>query len=158
MNDDPTNLDRLHDIIAPPPVPWFPLADGWYVLFAVLLALAVWGVIVAWKTWRAGAYRRAALAQLGECQSITAISETLRRTALAIVPRTNIAPLVGEAWADWLASHANCSMPAEVRRQLIDGGYAPAAAEADLGPLRLYASTWIKSHRIPPAGKGKAGC
>ncbi|MCC9609050.1 DUF4381 domain-containing protein [Blastopirellula sp. JC732] len=154
MNDDPTSLDQLHEIVLPPPVPWFPLAPGWYVLFALLLALVVWGVCAAWKSWRANAYRRAALEQLKGCQTITAISETLRRTALAIAPRATIAPLVGEAWADWLASRADCAMPPEVRRQLLAGGYAPAEQAVDLGPLKSYAAAWITSHSPLPKQQG----
>ncbi|PQO40222.1 DUF4381 domain-containing protein [Blastopirellula marina] len=154
MNDDPTNLDRLHDIVMPPAVPWFPLASGWYVLIALVVAVTIWGLIAAWRSWQAGAYRRAALAQLEGTQTVAEIGEILRRTALVIAPRAAIAPLVGDAWADWLESRADRTMSADVRRQLVDGGYAPNANQADLGPLRSYAAGWIKSHRPSAVEQG----
>ena len=64
QEDDPASLSKLHDIVAMPPVSWWPPAAGWIVL-AVLLFLA--GGWLAWKAFRrhrVHAYRRAALGEL----------------------------------------------------------------------------------------------
>jgi hypothetical protein len=64
FSDDPGSLDRLHDLVAPPPVPWWPPAPAWYalgVVVFVLLAVLAWRV-VAW--WLRNRYRRAGLAEL----------------------------------------------------------------------------------------------
>jgi hypothetical protein len=42
MKDSATNLDRLHDIVVPAPVPWWPPAPGWYVVLTVALIIALY--------------------------------------------------------------------------------------------------------------------
>ena len=59
---DPTSLEKLFDIVVPPPVPWWPPAPGWFVVGGVLLVLVFWVAWRVWRCWRAAAYRRAALA------------------------------------------------------------------------------------------------
>ena len=63
MNPGPTSLDRLHDVIAPPPVPWWPPAPGWYYLFAFVLVLLVVLTIRGIIRWQHNRYRREALAE-----------------------------------------------------------------------------------------------
>jgi len=43
---DPTSLENLYDIAMPPPIPWWPLAPGWYVVGGVLVQTAdgVWSL------------------------------------------------------------------------------------------------------------------
>ena len=58
MNPDPASLDRLHDIMAPPPAPWWPPAPGWYVVLgaAILILLAL--AFRAFIRWQHARYRR----------------------------------------------------------------------------------------------------
>ena len=44
-NLDPAGLDRLHDIIVPSPVPFWPPAPGWYLLAAFVAFLLVWLIV-----------------------------------------------------------------------------------------------------------------
>jgi hypothetical protein len=43
---DLTSLENLYDIVMPPPIPWWPLAPGWYVVGGVLVQTAdgVWSL------------------------------------------------------------------------------------------------------------------
>ena len=54
MNESPTGLDRLHDIVLPPPIPWWPPAPGWYVVLGVLLLAGLAAAWWSWKRWRDG--------------------------------------------------------------------------------------------------------
>ena len=57
----PTSLDRLHDVIVPPPVPWWPPAPGWLVIgFLLVLVLVCW-FIRGIRPWQSNCYRREAL-------------------------------------------------------------------------------------------------
>jgi hypothetical protein len=118
MKDNPASLDRMHDLALPPQVPWWPPAPGWYVVIALLLLLACFLARRFWKHWRANAYRREALRQLANCGDTPAVAELLRRTALAITPRPEIAGKSGACWADWLAARLPSPMPAGVRSDL----------------------------------------
>lgn len=148
MKTDATSLDRLHDIVLPPPVSWWPLAPGWYVIF-VLLGLAVaWGAWRYWKQWRADQYRREALRQLTQLQNAPSIAELLRRTALAVMPRSEIAAKTGAAWPDWLDEQNSETMPAEVRQMLISGIYSHTYTDKEVNLLRNYTARWISSHNL----------
>jgi hypothetical protein len=110
---DPTSLEHLFDIVAPPPVPWWPPAPGWFVVGGVLLVLGLWGAWQAWRHWQAAAYRRAALVEWRQLKAQAAVpghgaaalgrlSELVKRTAFAAFPREAVASLSGEAWLRFL--------------------------------------------------------
>jgi hypothetical protein len=152
MNDPAANLDRLHDLALPPAVPGWPPAPGWYGALALLALAAAWLAWRYWKRWQADAYRRAALRELPSLNDAAAIAELLRRTALAVVPRTVVAKLTGSAWTDWLAAQCNAAMPPEVRQLLILGVYGRSANAQEIGRLRAYAAAWIARHRLISSG------
>ncbi|WP_425400780.1 DUF4381 domain-containing protein [Aeoliella sp.] len=148
MSNDPASLDRLHDIVEPPPVSWWPLAPGWYGLLAIAAVLVAWWGIRRWRQWRANAYRRAALGELKSAKTPAEISELLRRTALAVAPRSEVASLTGERWPEWLAGTVRESMPPKVKEQMAAAIYDPASEGADITTLRDYAETWIQRHQL----------
>lgn len=148
MNEDPAvSLDRLHDIIAPPAVPWWPPAPGWYVVVGIALVVAAVFAFRAWRRWRANAYRREALRELASAPDAAAIATLLRRTALAESPRPEIARLGGDAWLDWLSKRSPEPMSPAVREGLVAGVYDPDLKGLDLTPLRAWAGRWIAAHR-----------
>lgn len=148
MNSDQTSLDRLHDLVLPAEVSWWPLAPGWYVVLVLVMLAACWYAWRAWAHWRANAYRRDALRELQSIGDVGGAAELLRRTALARVPRPVIAGLTGSAWLDWLAAQAPVPMPDVVRRQLSEGVYGPSIESSELNAVRDYASHWIARHVI----------
>lgn len=148
MNPDITSLSNLHDIVLPPEVGWWPLAPGWY---GVLLVLALVVLLTGWralKRWKSNAYRRAALRELGTLHGDTATAELLRRTALACVPREQVARLTGRAWPAWLAAQVPVAMPEVVRERLAGGLYGPVGSDREGSALRDYAAQWVMHHQI----------
>jgi hypothetical protein len=148
MNTNPASLDNLHDLVLPAPVPWWPPAPGWYVLFALISLVVAWSAWRTWKRWQANRYRRAALCELAAAEDATAIAELLRRTALAIVPRTVVASMSGTVWTDWLAAQCAETMPDTVRTRLAAGLYDRPETAYELDALRDYAARWISRHRL----------
>jgi hypothetical protein len=147
MNQDATSLERLNDIALPLDVSWWPLAPGWVVVLALLSGLAVYFAAMLMIRFRSNAYRRAALRQLVQTSSVSGIAELLRRTALAVAPRSDIAGKTGDAWLDWLASRCSVNMSDRVRQQLTRGVYGRGAANEDLDEVRSYAKNWIDNHQ-----------
>ncbi|MEM6673733.1 MAG: DUF4381 domain-containing protein [Planctomycetota bacterium] len=146
MIQEAPSLDRLHDIALPVPVPWWPPAVGWwFVLGALLLALAWFGA-AAFARWRANAYRRAALRELESAADALAVAEVVRRTALASAPRETIAARTGDAWVDWLAERWGRPVPDSVRELLARGIYAPSSDAQPDAELRAFARSWISDH------------
>ena len=148
MKDEATSLDRLHDIVLPPDVSWWPLAAGWQLVLALVFAAACFLAYRVWKKWMSNAYRRAALRELAGANDVSSVAEILRRTALAVAPREEIAGMSGETWLEWMNARCADAFPNEVGRQLTDGVYGHGGTEHDLSSLRDHAARWIAQHHI----------
>jgi hypothetical protein len=157
---DPASLSRLHDIVMPEAVSWWPPGPAWvvagYILFAVFLGLG----IRAWRKWAANRYRRLALRELAEIErfrgtdaAIEAIPALLKRTALVAYGRPAVASLSGEAWYRFLEGSSRLFQ--EVGKPsafFVSLAYQPAAGtrlttEERAGIVRA-ARCWIRSHRV----------
>ncbi len=106
-------LEGLHDIVVPEAVAWTPQTAGWYVLLAVLLAIAARVAVVRRRRRIANRYRREALDVLAVIENDVGIPELragalarlpvlLKRVALSVVPRAEAASLTGEKWLSFL--------------------------------------------------------
>jgi len=107
------NALPLRDLHLPDAVGWWPLAPGWWVLLALIVAGIAY---LAWRwfrAWQFNAARRFALRELGGIEAAylehrnpvalgKQLSELLRRGMLAYAPRGEMAGLTGEAWLSWL--------------------------------------------------------
>jgi hypothetical protein len=161
----PIDLQDLHDIVVPTPVPWLPPAPGWYALGLTALLFLLWGAAVLYRRWRRNTYRRQALAELARMESaLTAdqaaslllprLSELLKRTALAAYGRGATASLSGQSWLDFL--DRCCGRPlfaGENGRLLLLGSYAPEArleaiSRAQVRDLCTAVRTWLAGHRV----------
>ena len=106
----------LRDIHLPDAVSWWPPAYGWWLL-PVLLALLLWLLSKGRRRWRrrwhARRLRGAAQRELdavaeryrasGDARAaVAAVSVLLRRFALSIAPREQVAALTGQGWLEWL--------------------------------------------------------
>lgn len=143
MDTDQYSLTNLRDIVVPDPPPLWPPAPGmWVALGVVLLAvlLAGWWLRSAR---RRHAHRRAGLLLLNEARTAYDVSVVMKRVALSVFPREQVASLYGDDWATFL--HTSC--PNQDFLQLVA---AEASAEADRELVEL-AATWIRHHRVPGA-------
>lgn len=168
-------IPMLRDIQDIAPIPWWPPAQGWW-----LIALGVLIVIVgAWR-WRArlslripipgitlGSWRWDAAAALRDLrrragkgqdarQIVGELSELLRRIAMARLGRAACAGLTGTGWLDWLTRHdPNGFAWHERGRLLTDAPYAPAgalkspASATDLLALIDAALAWVEVRDAP---------
>ena len=148
MNDDPSSLDRLHDLVVPPAVPWWPPTPGWELVLAAL-ALGVLALLLkAMMRWQADRYRREALKALDDPGTKPADwSALLKRTALAIWPREEVAHLTGREWLAFLDRTAGMSAFSGGAGSAIESiAFDPKGGEAS-GDLKSVVREWIKRHR-----------
>ena len=161
---DPASLSHLRDIVEPTPIPWWPPAPGWYVVLALLSAGLCLGVFLWLRRWRAGWYRRAALAELEQLavdpalrqtpgKFVCEIQELLKRTALVAYPRAQVAALTDTRWLEFLERTSGLhEFTSESGRRMVDAVYAPGAANnltsADTDSLVQLSRTWIERHRV----------
>ncbi|MCC6714232.1 MAG: DUF4381 domain-containing protein [Gammaproteobacteria bacterium] len=114
---DPRTIP-LHDIHLPPPVGWWPPAPGWWALGVLLLTALVWGtrewqkrrrsaapshadtVAEVWRTWRG--LQRTFADPHAVVDGVQQLSELMRRVALTLNARGDVAGLTGEKWLRFL--------------------------------------------------------
>jgi hypothetical protein len=156
-------LEGLADIVQPAPVAFLPRTVGWYVVFALLAALAVW----TWSRYRrrsaANLYRRQALAELdalvttlgtkgGRYELAARLPELLKRVALHLEPRPGVASLSGAAWLaelDRLYGGDGFSKgPGRLLPQLAYGTpqFISRVPRSDIDALVRLVRTWLERH------------
>ena len=159
-------LDQLQPLIAPPAIPWWPPAPGWWLL-AVLLPLLAWGL---WRLRRRLPQRRqkraetpldplrqAALTELAQLQRPTAgtpagpwlqqLNGLLKRLCREHYPNDNSHTLTGRAWLAFLDSR--CPAAGLTRWMvLVEGAYRGHCVLDDkaVEALDQAVATWIRKH------------
>ena len=123
MNEENLSLDQLHDVVNAAPVPWWPLATMWWVIILLLGAssFAFWAK--RWLLSRATAYQRSALRELRGARRATEVSAILKRAAMQVFPRNEVAHLSGTPWYLWCTQFADGSdqVQAELLASVADG-------------------------------------
>ena len=148
MKDDPASLDRLHDLVVPPPVPWWPPTPGWAIVLAALALVVLALLLKAVIAWQADRYRREALHLLDDpATKPVEWPALLKRTALAVWPREEVAGLTGPEWLAFLDRTAGMNVFSTGAGSLIeDIAFDPKAGES-AGDLKAVVREWIQRHR-----------
>ena len=164
MNPDPTSLDRLHDIVAPPPVQWWPPAPGWYWVLGFFLSCVLVLLVLAWVRRQRNRYRREALAEVARQEpalrepatraaALGALAEVLKRAALTAFPREQVANLNGPVWFEFLNRTGSTTefgqgSGAILERAAYDARIAAALDEPRTGELVSLVRHWLAHHRV----------
>ena len=149
---DPNALP-LRDIHLPEPIGWWPPALGWWIL-AILVVLTIglclWLIKrITRKTAIKSAKKLLLQIQqdtnLDEHAKLTQISILIRRTAISLYPREQVASLTGNAWLEFLdTSIQDTRFSQGCGQVLIDGPYRQPTA-IDLDALINLCRHWLKS-------------
>ncbi|NMQ17878.1 DUF4381 domain-containing protein [Candidatus Competibacter phosphatis] len=172
MNTNATSLDRLHDIIVAPPVPWWPPASGWYWVLGLMIVILLATLITGLMRWQHNRYRREALAELARQEAalenperrpgvLLDCAELLKRTAMTAFPREDVATLTGPKWFEFLDHTASGSRFRDALGATLENAiYDPRTADS-LDPRKLHSVVeairhWIKFHdtRLEPQAGG----
>jgi hypothetical protein len=143
----------------------FPATPAWLVVLALLVAALAWVAARMFFRWRRNRYRREAAAELRAIESRlesratqTAIAELpvlVKRVALQLAPRDQVASLSGPAWLAFLdrtwRGEAFGTGPGSVLPGIAYGTPARLAAipPEEIAQLLALLRTWIPGHRVP---------
>lgn len=147
-------LEKLNDIVVPPPVSWLPQTWGWLALALLLLALLSFALWRRHRRYVANRYRREALAELDRLEATfgaadaRAVAELVKRVALHAWPRAATASLSGAAWLQFLKQRDFSGDSAA--RFLDDLEYHGDAdlAEGDARQFAKEARRWIERFHV----------
>ena len=146
-------LAALAPLREPAAIGWWPLAPGWWFLIALaMLLLTVLGWL-AWRRWRARAYRRLASARLtaidlSDPDYFAKVNRILKAVAVRSYGRRRVARLSGRQWLEFLqaSSGGRVSFP----EQLADAPYRkPEDLLAQGDALSRAAQAWLGAHGEP---------
>lgn len=146
MNENPTSLDRLHDLVTPPPVPWWPPAPGWAIVLALFALLLLGLLLKVFMHWQANRYRREALSLL-ENTPPAGLSALLKRVALTVWPREEVADLTGDRWLRFLDRTAKTNLFVAGTGKTLESAAFDPAADTHAPDLRRAVREWILKHR-----------
>ncbi len=153
-------LSQLPPIATPPPVSWWPLAPGWWVVLAVVVmtitCLVLWVVKRRIRT----AYKRQALKLLQNIEVsqserfATHMNGLLKQVCLCAYPqrKTEIIRAYGEHWVNFLKLNSRCPLDTNAATALAVAPYQPNIA-FDPKALKGTVARWIRSHpkQLPEA-------
>jgi hypothetical protein len=161
-NNVATSLDRLHDIVTPSAVPWWPPAPGWYWLIALTALLLLTILLKTFIRRQHNRYRHEALRELMQLEgrlklsgdraaALLELSELLKRTALTIFAREDVAKLTGTRWFAFLDSTGHKTdfsngLGAVLENAVYDPRTVSSLDEQTLHKLTSAARHWIKHH------------
>ncbi|MBF0157736.1 MAG: DUF4381 domain-containing protein [Magnetococcales bacterium] len=160
---DPAWIDRLRPLHDPPPISWWPPAPGWWVVAALLLLMGVGAGRFVWRRRRRLRPRRQALRELAHLAERHArdhddhalaagVSLVLKRLALTLYARGEVASLSGEAWLRFLDATGpagGTGFSEGPGRSLADAPYR-SACRLEAQPLLELARGWVGQAGSPP--------
>ncbi|MEP4485159.1 MAG: DUF4381 domain-containing protein [Halioglobus sp.] len=150
-------LANLHPLREPLSIGWWPLAPGWWLLAITLLLLLLVGAYLLWQRYRRNAYRRMALQQLSQIESLyeqdsdsisaaSQLNALLKSTALRRYPRQDIAALSGERWRDFLNETASKNSTPLFHQDFEQLIYRAHCDAGEIDQLLTASRSWIAQH------------
>lgn len=147
-------LDQLRDIHLPDAIQWWPLAIGWWIVAALLLASIVGFWTMRNKNKKQRLLMNHAMDSLEQLEADTelnteewlqSLSALLRRIVINLHGRKATAGLVGEPWLEYLDSHAKSKNFTEGEGRLLATQPYQAMSKYDRKVLSGLVRNWVKS-------------
>lgn len=141
------DLSGLRDIKLPIKPSFWPLAEGWYVILALIFVTIILGYLL-WYSYRNKPLPYALrelnkIKQENSTQSLKELSKLLKRVAMAKYGRDPIAPLSEDSWQEFILSAAPDIFNQNQAKQLAFAIYNPKPKMPDK-KLFSCSQKWIK--------------
>lgn len=165
-------LAQLADIHLPEPVSFWPPAPGWWILAALILALAIWGVSRLVAAAQFSKIRNHALAELDKCyqtyadnseldqntlqlQFVNGANSVFKRVALYHFKSPEIASLGGSQWVDFMKRTGNSELLDSQIYDALSFGRFQTKIDVDVDKFYAFGRQWIGSLYLSRPSKAK---
>ncbi len=155
----------LKDIHLPDAISWWPPAIGWWLLALLIPTLLVFSYWLYKRLTRKTALKTAkkTLAtiklnvELDNNQKLRELSMLLRRVAVSLAPRIEVASLTGQSWLTFLDKSLTGTAFSEGCGQvLITAPYRNVApSDHEISLLISLSEEWLKAQTTPPKKRPK---
>ena len=142
----------LRDIHLPDPIGWWPLAPGWWGVLG-LVSLLIVILVFVFRHKRRVTPIELALHELSLLEANPAISAReqleslsvlMRRVALTLYPREDVAGRVGEDWLNWLNSATSeAQFDGDLGKILVFGLYSESQSSTSVAELLAMYRKWL---------------
>ncbi len=148
---EPSQLP-LKDIHLPEPVSWWPPAMGWWILLILIVALVFFSYWLYKRITRRTAIKTAIKilqdirqdTGLSEEQKLAELSALIRRVAISLFPRKDVAGLTGKRWLEFLDETLGELRFSEKGKVLTDARYRKDKSQVDIAALIALCEDWLK--------------
>ncbi len=159
MSNPVDPLQDLRDVHMPDPISWWPPAYGWWMiimLFIVVIGIGVWAA----ARYRQSRFRRLALTRLNQVKqqyamdaneqlAIIQLSQLVRRYALAMFPRSEVAGLSGQSWLEFLDQVGKAHLFSDGPGQILRSSPYQSRFGSSLARLFPLIEQWIRQVPLP---------
>ncbi len=145
-------LAQLSDIHLPEQINNYPVAAGWWVLYALTLVLLVFSVYKIWQQHIKKRAQKRAKTHLQQSQSGQEILTILKWVTMEYFPRKQVASLSGDALQDYLELHLKEKHRQQFKQssgQLLTKVYQKPLTEQETLQLKSTALFWV-TNALPP--------
>lgn len=147
----PDWLTQLAPAHAPPPVGWWPLAPGWWIL--MVLSIMVIAGLCIWNRSQPRRLRRSGLHELAKLETTTvsdtelahAVENLVRRYAVARYGRETVAGLSGARWLDFAVAHGATPWQDGTGAALLQAAYGGTPQASDRARWVAGARAFLKA-------------
>jgi hypothetical protein len=164
MPNVPDPLQELRDVHMPDPISLWPPAIGWWMIMGLLIigvSLFLW----ARASRERNRPQRIALAQLEHVKqqyavhandqwAIIQVSHLLRRYALAVFSRSQVAGLSGQSWLDFLDHSGGTNQFSDGPGQSLRSGPYQSHGPRSASNLLPLVERWIRQVQVPARKSG----
>lgn len=151
-------LAQLNDIHLPDQVSHYPIAAGWWALYALLLSLLLFSVYKFVKFRQKKRAQKQASNYLKHCQDASEIIRILKWVTMQYYPRAEVASLSGDNLQQFLISQLKDKYRKEFQSssgELLTAVYQRTLHKKEIGQLKTSVQFWL-SHALPPKLSSKA--
>ncbi len=142
----------LRDIHLPETIGWWPPAIGWWISALLMIMLITIAILLYKRITRKTAVKTAKKillsikqnSSLADKEKLVALSELMRRVAVSLSPRKEIASLTGQAWLDYLdGTVKGAPFSSGVGTALADHYKKECPDDLDINRLIVLCEQWL---------------
>ena len=138
-----TDIKDIGELIEPEKLEMTYDTPGWYVVLFVSILLVLFVVYKLISNWKKNKYRRDAVADIKNSQTVDEVSEKLKIVAIKSYGRSEVANLSSYAWVDFL----NTKSKVKFQKEIFEFIYSEKEIESKVfEEFKQEAIRWVKDH------------